>query len=183
MRKAVVPSCDAAMFFQRNLELVGCGNKSDAVYQIVKEFTDNAVDAISQKKGRDVNGENSISIELVIEEKDRMRITVQDSGLGIPEERIKFLLCRVFGSSKANGGEIGTFGIGLKAALVYATHSGAEGKLIVKTTTKNEPVFRIKHVTWREESGLEIVRSFTVSKEKVHLSGSEVSLRIVGAIK
>ncbi len=169
-------------FFARNLGILGCGNSEDATFQIVKEFTDNAIDAVNRKYGsREEKMENSaqISVEVKCLKNGVIGIAVQDTGVGIQVNDLEDLMGKLFASSKGKGGEGGTFGLGVKAAVLYSKKCGLPGHLNITTSTMKDP--KIHQVVLSMEG----CRSSAIihhepSQKNISFSGTEVSILIIG---
>eukprot|EP00954_Amorphochlora_amoebiformis_P018662 1327552-Amorphochlora_amoeboformis.AAC.1 len=120
----------SAEFFSNNLEVLGFGNSSDAVFQTVRELTENSVDAIAHKQGYAKRME-FVNVSIIQESPDLLNVKVQDTGIGIVRDNIIRLMGCVFGTSKSDTKETGTFGLGVKGILLYAKKCGLDGVLTV----------------------------------------------------
>lgn len=183
-------------FFASHMGLLGCGNSQDAFFQIVKELTDNAIDAISRSfdsKARDskvtdhasaTRGTNLPCIAVVISKPAGsgfdpvVRIQVHDTGCGIPPEQVRYLMGGVLVSSKSSGRESGTFGIGVKAAIMYSSRSYPNGSLHVKTTTAGDRFLHSMDITMRGEKTTMVDRGKTLKPGDLSTSGTTVEVCI-----
>ncbi len=142
-----------AEWFRRNKELAGLTNPTRAMYQTIREFVENSLDA-TESYGILPN----ILIKIDYYDKSRgwVSVYVEDNGVGIPDNEIPNVFGRVFYSSKYRIRQHrGVFGLGAKMIILYA-QSTTNKPIVVKSapigsekifeyvlminTTKNEPI-------------------------------------------
>jgi len=142
-----------AEWFRRNKELAGLTNPTRAMYQTIREFVANSLDA-TESYGILPN------IIIRIEHYDKSRgwvsVYVEDNGVGIPDHEIPNVFGRVFYSSKYRIRQHrGVFGLGAKMIILYA-QSTTNKPIVVRSapigsdkiyeyvlminTLKNEPI-------------------------------------------
>jgi hypothetical protein len=123
-KKRVKADRSSESFLATNLGLVGFGQSGAPLLQAVRELTENAIDA----------GAGRLSVRLSLAPAQRVPpqggqvvyiIEVEDNGCGISSHALASLLGNVFSSTKAPcaAGSFGRYGVGVKAALLYATRS------------------------------------------------------------
>ncbi|GAB5355199.1 hypothetical protein AAMO2058_000185500 [Amorphochlora amoebiformis] len=88
----------------------------------------------------------------------------------------------VFGTSKSDTKETGTFGLGVKGILLYAKKCGLDGVLTVTTSTREDVVIHQSQLRLRHDSTPEILAMNEIEK-KIKFSGTEVSINIQGDLK
>ncbi|OYT62376.1 MAG: DNA topoisomerase VI subunit B [Thermofilum sp. ex4484_15] len=107
----------AAEFFYRNREIAGFSNPVRALYQTVRELVENSLDA-TELHG--ILPDLKVFIELG-DKPDRVKVRVEDNGVGIPYDEIPNVFGRVFyGSKYVIKQSRGVFGLGIKMAVLYA---------------------------------------------------------------
>ncbi|NPA85768.1 MAG: DNA topoisomerase VI subunit B [Crenarchaeota archaeon] len=127
-------------FFFRNIELTGFKNPTRAIFQTVKEMLDNALDATET---HEILPRILIQIEQVKE--NIFRITVDDNGIGVPQDKIPYAFGRVLYSSKYVERQTrGTYGLGVKAAVLYAQKTTGEPALIISSPLGDARSYRYK---------------------------------------
>ncbi len=127
-------------FFFRNIELTGFKNPARAIFQTVKEMLDNSLDA-AETHG--ILPKIMIQIENVKE--NIYRITVDDNGIGVPQDKIPYAFGRVLYSSKYVERQTrGTYGLGVKAAVLYAQKTTGEPALVISSPVGDKKVYRFK---------------------------------------
>jgi hypothetical protein len=128
------PERSSATFLASHLGLAGFGDTDSPLVQAVRELTENALDShatrvrVQVTLGKPLCSRGGCTNYL---------IEVEDNGCGLPSDTLETLLGSVFSSTKAggaaggaaNGGGrgggrgFGRYGIGVKAALLYASSS------------------------------------------------------------
>lgn len=106
-----------AEFFEKNRHLLGYENPTKSLLTIIKEAVDNSLDATN---------EAGIvpDVKVVLKEigVDRFKITAEDNGPGIVEEKIQFAFGKLLYGSKFHRlrQSRGTQGIGISGAILYS---------------------------------------------------------------
>ncbi|NPA99938.1 MAG: DNA topoisomerase VI subunit B [Crenarchaeota archaeon] len=116
-----------AEWFRRNKELAGLTNPTRAMYQTIREFVENSLDATES-----YGILPSIKIKIDYYDKSRgwVSVYVEDNGIGIPDSEIPNVFGRVFYSSKYRIRQHrGVFGLGAKMIILYAQ------------STTNKPIY------------------------------------------
>jgi len=128
-----------AEWFRRNKELAGFHNSTRALYQTIRELTENSLDA-TETYG--ILPTVYLRVKIEDEQKSWVSVYAEDNGIGIPGDEIPNVFGRVFYSSKYRIKQHrGVFGLGLKMVVLYAQ------------STTNKPVY---------------VRSATVRSDKIY---------------
>ncbi len=107
-----------AEWFRRNKELAGLTNPTRALYQTIREFVENSLDATES-----YGILPSIRIRVSYYDKSRgwISVYVEDNGIGIPDQEIPNVFGKVFYSSKYRVRQHrGVFGLGAKMIILYA---------------------------------------------------------------
>jgi len=126
----------AAEFFYRNREIAGFSNPSRALYQTVRELVENALDA-TELHG--ILPDLKVFIELD-ERPERVKVRVEDNGIGIPYDEIPSVFGRVFyGSKYIIRQSRGIFGLGIKMAVLYAQITTGN-PIYVMSSTPDSPL-------------------------------------------
>ncbi|PWV37411.1 MAG: DNA topoisomerase VI subunit B [Desulfurococcaceae archaeon] len=159
--RAISPS----EFFYRNRELAGFSNPARALYQSVRELTENALDATD---AHGILPEINISIDKSDSQgEDIYSITVQDNGIGIPPHYVPQAFGMVLFSSKYTLRQTrGMFGLGAKMVVLYGQITVGKPVEVITSPIKsnriygfrlmidiknNEPVV-LERSSWRKES-------------------------------
>ena len=159
--RAISPS----EFFYRNRELAGFSNPARALYQSVRELTENALDATD---AHGILPEINISIDKIDGQgEDIYSITVQDNGIGIPPHYVPQAFGMVLFSSKYTLRQTrGMFGLGAKMVVLYGQITVGKPVEVITSPIKstriygfrlmidiknNEPVV-LERSSWRKES-------------------------------
>jgi len=130
-------------FFYRNREIAGFSNPARAVYQTVREFVENSLDAT------EVHGILPV-ITLKISRDDPanpdyITIQVEDNGIGIPPQYIPDAFGRVLYSSKYKFRQTrGMYGLGAKMAILYAQLTTGKPFEIYSSTRKMKYIYYYK---------------------------------------
>ena len=162
-------------FFFRNIELTGFKNPTRAIFQTVKEMLDNALDA-TETHG--ILPKILLQIEQV---KDNVfRVTVEDNGIGVPHDKIPYAFGRVLYSSKYVERQTrGTYGLGVKAAVLYAQKTTGEPALVISSPINDSKTYRFKVSTDTSTNEPDVREKGSWSKAgKWH--GTRVSITIEG---
>jgi DNA topoisomerase-6 subunit B len=130
-------------FFYRNREIAGFSNPARAVYQTVREFIENSLDAT------EVHGILPV-ITLRISREDpsnpnHITIQVEDNGIGVPPQFIPDAFGRVLYSSKYKFRQTrGMYGLGAKMAILYAQLTTGKPFEIYSSTRKTKYIYYYK---------------------------------------
>lgn len=160
--RAISPS----EFFYRNKELAGFSNPARALYQTVRELTENALDATD---AHGILPEINIGIDKSdTQGEDIYTVTVQDNGIGIPPHYVPQAFGMVLFSSKYTLRQTrGMFGLGAKMVVLYGQITVGKPVEVITSPIKssrvygfklmidiknNEPVV-LERSSWRKESG------------------------------
>uniref|UniRef100_A0AAV1U3X8 Histidine kinase/HSP90-like ATPase domain-containing protein n=1 Tax=Peronospora matthiolae TaxID=2874970 RepID=A0AAV1U3X8_9STRA len=179
-----------AQFIRSNLELLGFGDRRDALVQAVKELFENAMDA-TQSLGSNVSWDDAplellrISVQLN-KDTEEIDIVCADTGSGMRAHQIKLLCCNAFETTKlemeGNGGPTsGKYGLGLKAAMLYSQLHASEACLKVATTSHSDGILYVQlciDADSEETAVVKQVAHFVVDEEHQHFSGTEVRLSV-----
>ena len=131
-----------AEFFKRNRHIAGFSNPTRAVYQTVKELVENALDA-TETHG--ILPDIKMWIDVVSPEKNFISITVQDNGIGIPPKTVPYAFGQVlFGSKYVERQTRGLFGLGVKAAVLYAQMTTGEPVIVETQPRGSNKRYRFK---------------------------------------
>jgi DNA topoisomerase-6 subunit B len=111
-----------AEFFSKNKELAGFSNPTRALYQSVREMTENALDATDS---HGILPEVRIyirEVEPATEERPaKYEVTVEDNGIGVPKTVMPQAFGKVLFSSKYVIKQTrGMYGLGVKAVVLYS---------------------------------------------------------------
>ncbi len=111
-------SISPAEFFKRNPELAGFSNPARALYQALREMVENSLDATDV---HEILPSIKIIIDLIDQDKQIYKLTVEDNGIGIPPHVVPDAFGRVLYSSKYVIRQTrGMYGLGVKAAVLYS---------------------------------------------------------------
>lgn len=130
-------------FFYRNREIAGFSNPARAVYQTVREFIENSLDAT------EVHGILPV-ITLKVSREDPLNpnyitIQVEDNGIGVPPQIIPDAFGRVLYSSKYKFRQTrGMYGLGAKMAILYAQLTTGKPFEIYSSTRKMKYIYYYK---------------------------------------
>lgn len=130
-------------FFYRNREIAGFSNPARAVYQTVREFIENSLDAT------EVHGIlPTISLKISNEDEANpnfITIQVEDNGIGVPPQVIPDAFGRVLYSSKYKFRQTrGMYGLGAKMAILYAQLTTGKPFEIYSSTKKMKYIYYYK---------------------------------------
>ncbi|PNV80141.1 MAG: DNA topoisomerase VI subunit B [Fervidicoccus sp.] len=132
-----------AEFFYRNKEIAGFTSASRAMYQAVREFFENSLDAT------EVHGIlPRVTVQISREDPnnpDFFTITVEDNGIGIPSTVIPDAFGRVLFSSKYKLRQTrGMYGLGAKMAILYGQQNTGKPFEIFSSTPSSKKVYYYK---------------------------------------
>jgi DNA topoisomerase-6 subunit B len=153
-------------FFYRNREIAGFSNPGRALYQTVREFVENSLDAT------EVHGIlPTIVVQIRREDPHNpnyFTVTVEDNGIGIPNHIVPDAFGRVLYSSKYKYRQTrGMYGLGAKMAILYGQLTTGKPFEIYTSTPRsskiyyykllidirrNEPIV-LERGSWRKNSG------------------------------
>ncbi len=168
-----------AEFFSRYKELAGFSNPTRAVYQTIRELVENALDAtdthgvlpvirVIVEKAKDVGGEN------------RLTITVEDNGIGVPPTVMADAFGRVLYSSKYVIRQTrGMFGLGVKAAVIYGQQTAGQPVTVISSMEDSDYVYMKKLYIDINENKPRIIEEGQWRK-KGSWHGTRVSITIEG---
>ncbi|CEG38282.1 dna topoisomerase vi subunit b [Plasmopara halstedii] len=174
-------------FIRSNLELLGFGNRRDALVQAVKELFENALDA-TQALSSEILWDHApleflrISVKLNATT-GNIDIVCADTGSGIHAHQVKLLCCNAFETTKngKGGGTSGKYGVGLKAAMLYSQMHLSEACLKITTTSKSNEILYVQLRIDPDSEETAIVKKvahFVIDEEHQHFSGTEMRLFI-----
>ncbi len=127
-----------AEFFYRNREIAGFANPSRALYQTIRELVENSLDA-TELFG--ILPDISIRVELLSPEKNIVKVSVEDNGVGIPANEVPNVFGRVFYGSKYKLRQSrGIFGLGVKMAVLYAQMTTGKPIRVRTATPKSKSI-------------------------------------------
>lgn len=165
-------------FFYRNREIAGFSNPARAVYQTVREFIENSLDAT------EVHGILPV-ITLKITREDpsnpnHITIQVEDNGIGVPPQFIPDAFGRVLYSSKYKFRQTrGMYGLGAKMAILYAQLTTGKPFEIYSSTRKARYIYYYKLMIDVKKNEPQILEMASLEKRsKWH--GTIVKLTIEG---
>jgi len=132
-----------AEFFYRNKEIAGFTSASRAMYQAVREFFENSLDAT------EVHGIlPRIVVRISREDPNNpnfFTITVEDNGIGIPSTVIPDAFGRVLYSSKYKLRQTrGMYGLGAKMAILYGQQNTGKPFEIFSSTVHSKKIYYYK---------------------------------------
>ncbi|TMW69584.1 hypothetical protein Poli38472_001740 [Pythium oligandrum] len=176
-------------FLRNNLEIMGFGNARDALIQTTKELFENALDAVisSHTSWKDTSLE-MLRVSVALNQKTGcVDVVCADTGSGIRTHQIKQLCAVAFETTKDGGGSergsnaCGKYGIGLKAATLYAQQQTPTACLKITTTPSSTEIL---HVQLRidpeseQPAVVENLTQFVVGDDHQFFSGTEMRLAI-----
>ncbi len=151
-----------AEFFYKYREIAGFSNPARALYQAVREFVENALDATDS---HGILPNIKIIIEKADENREFYRVTVEDNGIGLPPHVVPEAFGRVLFSSKYILRQTrGMFGLGAKVAILYGQMTTGRPVEVITSQpnlrriyyfklridiNKNEPII-IERGSWRK---------------------------------
>jgi len=128
-----------AEWFRRNRELAGFHNPTRALYQTIRELTENSLDA-TETYG--ILPTILLRVDVEDEQKGWVSVYAEDNGIGIPGNEIPNVFGRVFYSSKYRIKQHrGVFGLGLKMVVLYAQSTTNKPVLVRSATLKSDKIF------------------------------------------
>ncbi len=130
-------------FFYRNREIAGFSNPGRALYQTVREFVENSLDAT------EVHGIlPTITVQITREDPNNPNyytITVEDNGIGIPPQVIPDAFGKVLFSSKYKFRQTrGMYGLGAKMAILYGQLTTGKPFEIYSSTPRSRSIYYYK---------------------------------------
>jgi len=130
-------------FFYRNREIAGFSNPGRALYQTVREFVENSLDAT------EVHGIlPDITVQITREDPNNPNyytITVEDNGIGLPPQIIPDAFGRVLYSSKYKFRQTrGMYGLGAKMAILYGQLTTGKPFEIYSSTLRSKKIHYYK---------------------------------------
>jgi len=137
--KAISPS----EFFYRNRELAGFSNPARALYQTVRELTENALDATD---AHGILPDIKVAIDRSTDGQDNIyAVTVEDNGIGIPPHYVPQAFGMVLFSSKYTLRQTrGMFGLGAKMVVLYGQITVGKPVEIITSPLKSSRIYRFK---------------------------------------
>lgn len=179
-----ITQSSTAEYFSKNLQQVGFSSPTKAVLTTLKESVDNALDACEDHGilpdifvKIDKKGTGSIK------NSEKILITVEDNGPGIPLDDIPKVFGEYLASSKFGRGRCsrGQQGIGISAATTWAQLTNASGaKVTTKTKAQRKAVSMNIEVDIKNNKGV-IKNKESVDWDKDH--GTSVEFLIDGRIQ
>ncbi len=172
--KAISPS----EFFYRNKELAGFSNPARALYQTVRELTENALDATD---AHNILPEINIAIERSdSQNEDIYTVTVQDNGIGIPPHYVPQAFGMVLFSSKYTLRQTrGMFGLGAKMVVLYGQITVGKPVEVITSPIKSSRIYGFKlMIDIKNNEPIVIERSSWPKEGEWH--GTMVKVSILG---
>ncbi len=122
-----------AEFFEKNRHLLGYENPTKALITIVKEFTDNSLDACDEAR---ILPDVKVSVKEIAP--DRFRIKTEDNGPGIVEEKLPLAFGKLLYGSKFHRlrQSRGLQGLGASGSILYSQLTTGNPVKIVSSTGK-----------------------------------------------
>ena len=132
--KSLTPS----EFFYRYKEIAGFSNPTKALYQTVRELVENSLDAT------DTHGIlPKIVVEIRKVDGNKVCVTVDDNGIGIPPSNIPYAFGQMLFSSKyVNRQTRGMFGLGAKMAVLYGQMTANKPVVVVSAPKGGDKVYK-----------------------------------------
>ena len=163
-------------FFYRNREIAGFSNPARAVYQTVRELVENSLDAT------EMHGIlPEIKLEISEDADGRVRVCVEDNGVGIPPAEVPNVFGRVFyGSKYVLRQSRGVFGLGVKMAVLYAQLTTGQPTR-VKTATRRSKYIYEYELMIHVERNIPVIKSLRVFRNDSKWHGTRVELTIRGS--
>ncbi|MCS7106934.1 MAG: DNA topoisomerase VI subunit B [Acidilobaceae archaeon] len=173
-------------FFAKHKEVAGFANPTRAIYQTIRELVENSLDAIdgSEEGRKTIKPHIKVVVEKVEasgrgnEEKTWCKVTVEDNGIGVPYTVMPNAFAKVLFSSKYVLKQArGMYGIGVKAAVLYAQSTTDSGIDVVSSTALLEDVYsrKLRIDTLNNEP---IINAYGSWKKPTAWRGTRVSLVI-----
>lgn len=179
-----ITSSSTAEYFSKNLQQVGFSSPTKAVLTTVKEAMDNSLDACED---HGILPNIGITIEKLgagtMKNTDKLRITVDDNGPGIPEGDIAKVFGEYLASSKFGRGRCsrGQQGIGISAATTWALQTTATPvRVITKTKDQRKAVTCSVEVDLKNNKGITRDRQ-TIDWDRPH--GTSVEFIMEGRVQ
>ncbi len=166
-----------AEFFYRNREIAGFSNPVRALYQTVRELVENSLDATELYR---ILPDIRVRISYVSREKNIVKVSVRDNGIGIPLKEVPNVFGKVFYGSKYKLRQSrGVFGLGIKMAVLYAQMTTGSPVLVRTASPKSKNVheFQILIDITRNEP---IVVSYKTMNNTRGWHGTHVELTLEG---
>lgn len=137
--RAISPS----EFFYRNRELAGFSNPARALYQTVRELTENALDATD---AHGILPDIKITIDRIDEEQESIyMVSVEDNGIGIPPHYVPQAFGMVLFSSKYTLRQTrGMFGLGAKMVVLYGQITVGKPVEVITSPIKSSRIYSFK---------------------------------------
>ncbi len=173
--RSQITTSSTAEYFSKNLQQVGFSSLPKAVLTTLKEAVDNSLDACDDAG---LLPEVVVEVEKCgpgsLKNSDRIRVSVEDNGPGIPVEDLPKVFGEYLASSKFGRGRCsrGQQGIGISAATTWAQLTSAQGAVVLSKTKDmrkaikgvvevdikhNKGVFKNKEsVEWEKPHGLRV---------------------------
>lgn len=163
-------------FFYRNREIAGFSNPARAVYQTIRELVENSLDAT------EMHGIlPEIKLEISEDVEGRVRICVEDNGVGITPVEVPNVFGRVFyGSKYVLRQSRGIFGLGIKMAVLYAQLTTGQ-PVKVRTSTRRSKFIYEYELMINVEKNIPVVKRLSVTRNDSKWHGTRVELAIRGS--
>jgi len=156
-----------AEFFRRNLQMLGYSGPVRNLTTIVHEFVTNGLDACE---------ESGIIPEITVELKDagerEMVVSVQDNGIGIPEDYISKILGQMLSGTKFHRyiQSRGQQGIGAVGAIMFAHMTSGKPTKIISSTGNGKIVTAVMDIDIKNNKPI----VFDVSKRSGKWRGTKI---------
>lgn len=163
-------------FFYRNREIAGFSNPARAVYQTIRELVENSLDAT------EMHGIlPEIKLEIDEDSEGRVRICVEDNGVGITPVEVPNVFGRVFyGSKYVLRQSRGIFGLGIKMAVLYAQLTTGQ-PVKVRTSTRRSKFVYEYELMINVEKNMPVIKRLSVIRNDGKWHGTRVELVIRGS--
>ncbi len=166
-----------AQFFYRNKEIAGFSNPARALYQTVRELVENSLDA-TETYG--ILPNISVIVEPVNEDSEKIKVKVEDNGIGVPIKEVPNVFGKVFyGSKYVLRQTRGVFGLGVKMAVLYSQITTATPIYVKSSTQKSRIIYEYK-LFIDIERNIPFILSLNVYKKKDSWHGTAVELVLRG---
>ena len=166
-----------AKFFYRNREIAGFSNPARALYQTVRELIENSLDATET---HEILPRISVSVEPLDSDPEKIRVRVEDNGIGVPLREVPNVFGKVFyGSKYVIRQTRGIFGLGVKMAVLYSQITTATPIYVKSSTTKSRVIYEYK-LFIDIERNIPLITDLNVYKKKGDWHGTVVELVIRG---
>ncbi|MFN3803614.1 MAG: DNA topoisomerase VI subunit B [Pyrobaculum sp.] len=164
-----------AEWFRRNRELAGFHNSTRALYQTIRELTENSLDA-TETYG--ILPTIYLKIAAEDEQKSWVSVYAEDNGIGIPGNEVPNVFGKVFYSSKYRIKQHrGVFGLGLKMVVLYAQNTTNKPVLVRSATIKSEKIYEYQiMIDTNNNSPIILDRREYVNKYRWHGTAVKVYL-------